>query len=176
MMRLLERAFAVMRVKDWPAERDVFGTVAIAPQRHVATGEDKLKLVCAGLSENGDRLLIPEPADIIFQLLVPALVPVFMRHALKDVSDQLLLIGCEKTALDGRLCDLPVVFQPRPQQALISGHVIPVETDSLSLSRLQCFVQNAHECFGRLLNGRGRRLSGEERQAGMPSEQALPPV
>ena len=162
---LLERALTVMRVEDWSAECDVFGTVAIAPQRHVAAGEDKLKLVSAGLSENSDRLAIAESADIVFQLLVPAFVPVFMRHALKDVSNQLLLVGCKKTALDGRLCNLPVVFQSRPQQTLFSSNMTPVETDSLSLSRLQCFVQNADECFGRLLNGRGRRLSGEKRQA-----------
>ena len=105
----------------------MFGAVAVAAQRHMPTGQHKLEFVATGLAKDGQRLVLTEPADVVLELPVEAFVPRRTGHALKDLADQILLIGRVKAALDRGLRDLPVVLHARPQQAAGLIEMVPVE-------------------------------------------------
>ena len=135
----------------------MLGAVAITAQGHVPAGEDKFKLVGAGLAEDGDGLAFPEATDVILQLLVPALVPVRVRHPKEDFAEQGLLVGRVEFAVNGGVCDFPVVLKAGPQKPAFLVHVIPVEANNLPLLFSQGIVKDLDQGFRRLLRFRGDR-------------------
>ena len=58
------------------AEGHVVGGVAVAAQRHVASGEHQLKLAVARFAKDRNRLLIAKPTGVIFKLLIITCMPI----------------------------------------------------------------------------------------------------
>ena len=95
-------------------------------------GDDELKLARTRHAEDGDAL-VAEALGVVSQLLVEAGNPVALDQSLKDLADEPLLCGCVELAVDARPGDLPIGSHPRPQQAAFLVHVVPGETNLLSL-------------------------------------------
>ena len=152
-----------MAVEDRPAEGDMFSGVAVASQRHVPAGEQKLKLAGAGLADQRDRLAVPESARVVLELLVEPGMPFRGDQLLEDVANQPLLLAGEKTARHVGFGGIPVVCHPRAEQAEFRVHMIPGKTDLFPLLRRERGVQQAGERLGRFLrDGGGSGLVAEE--------------
>ena len=136
-MGLLVDPFPLMGIEDGTAEGHVLGAVAITAQGHVPAGEDKFKLVGAGFAEDGDGLPFPEAADVILQLLVPALVPVRIGHPKEDFAEQGLLVGRVEFAVNRGVGNFPVVLEAGTQKPTFLVHVIPGEANDLPLLFIQ---------------------------------------
>ena len=92
MILLLVEAAGVVAVEDRTAEGDVLGRVAVAPQRHVAAGEQELERSAPGLADQRDRVAVAKAAAVVLHLLVEAGVPVRLDQALEDLPHQPLLV------------------------------------------------------------------------------------
>ena len=126
------------------------GRVAVAADRHVPAGHHELELLAARLAEDGDAVLLAIAAGVIGELLVDPLVPLGADDPLEDLADdRLLVLGVKVGVVDVVLGDVPVGGDARPQQAALGVHVIPRETNLLTLAGRERLEQHLHERFGR---------------------------
>jgi hypothetical protein len=124
----------VVTIENRTAEGDVVGRVTVATQRHVSASQQKLKLPGARLAQQRDTLAIAKSAAVIFELTIKPWLPGRCDEGLKDLANESLLCGGEKVTRDFRLGGLPVVGNPRSQEAEFGMLVVPRKADLLSLS------------------------------------------
>ena len=139
---------AFMSIENRPPEGDMFRAVSVATQSHVATGQHKLKLAASGFAEDSDRLALAEPAYIIPELLVKAIVPIGVRHAFKDSPDEGLLVSGIEAAGHGGIRNAPVVLDPGAQETPFRIGMIPAEAYGPALFLAQGIMEYLDEGFG----------------------------
>ena len=61
----IEVAVWVVSIEDGPAEGDMLGTVAIATQGQVPSGNDEFKITITRFAKDGDRLFVAKAATIV---------------------------------------------------------------------------------------------------------------
>ena len=162
MVGLFIETLSGMAVEDGATESDVVGRVAVAADRQMPAGHHKFELPFAGLSEEGDRLLLAVTTGVVLQLLLQPTVPFGVIEAVEDRLDHVpLVFGVEVAADVHRLGvgDVPVVRDVRPEEASLVGEV-PGEADFRSLFTRQRFVELRDEILGRRLRGGFCGVSG----------------
>ena len=98
-------------------------------------GEQKLEAARAGFADQGDRLAVSEAPGVVLQLLVEAGMPFRGDELLENVANEPLLLTGEKAARHVGLGGVPVVGDPRAEQAEFRVDVIPAKADLFPLLR-----------------------------------------
>ena len=74
-------------VKDGTAGGDMLDRMSVAPHGAVAAGHHELELALPRLAEEGDALRLAKSAQIVLELLIEALDPVWIHQPLEDLTD-----------------------------------------------------------------------------------------
>jgi len=154
----------------------VLGGISVAPQRHVSPGEEELVGSIAGGAEDGDRLLVAKATGIVLELPVEPIVPGGIGEPFEDGPGQLPLVCGEEVAREVGVGALPVVGDPRAEQAEFRMAVVPGQADPRPLLRAEGVVKLPDEILGDAVGGRLRGRSdagGEARGEGTTNSRPL---